>query len=125
MEKLLMIDANSLINRSYYGVRYLSAPDGTPTNAVYGFMMTLLKIIGEQKPDYVMAAFDLKAPTFRHKMYDGYKAQRKPMPDELAMQMPIVKEVLDAMGIVRLEKEGYEAVSYTHLSARRAAGSVS
>lgn len=109
MEKLLVIDANSLINRSYYGVRYLSAPDGTPTNAVYGFLMTLLKIIGEQKPDYVMAAFDLKAPTFRHKMYDGYKAQRKPMPDELAIQMPIVKELLDAMSIVRLEKEGYEA----------------
>lgn len=109
MEKLLMIDSNSLINRSYYGVRYLSAPDGTPTNAVYGFMMTLLKIIGEQKPDYIIAAFDLKAPTFRHKLYDGYKAQRKPMPEELAAQMPIAKQLLDAMGIVRLEKEGYEA----------------
>ena len=109
MEKLLIIDANSLINRSFYGVRYLSAPDGTPTNAIYGFMMTLLKIVGEQKPDYIIAAFDLKAPTFRHKMYDGYKAQRKPMPDELAVQMPIVKEILDAMHVMRLEKEGFEA----------------
>lgn len=109
MEKLLLIDSNSLINRAYYGVRYLSAPDGTPTNAIYGFIMTLLKIIGEQKPDYIMAAFDLKAPTFRHKMYDGYKAQRKPMPEELAIQMPIAKDILDKMGIVRLEKEGFEA----------------
>ena len=109
MKKLLIIDANSLINRAYYGVRFLSAPDGTPTNAIYGFLMTYFKITEEHKPDYVMAAFDLKAPTFRHKMYDGYKAQRKPMPDELRVQMPIVKDILDAMGIMRLEKEGYEA----------------
>ena len=109
MEKLLIIDSNSLINRAYYGVRFLSAPDGTPTNAIYGFLMTLFKIIDEQKPDYIMAAFDLKAPTFRHKMYKEYKAQRKPMPDELAVQMPIAKEILDKMGIMRLEMEGYEA----------------
>lgn len=109
MEKLLIIDSNSLINRSYYGVRYLSAPDGTPTNAVYGFLMTFLKLVEENKPDYIMAAFDLKEPTFRHKMYKGYKAQRKPMPDELAEQMPIVKAILSDMKIAQLSLAGYEA----------------
>ncbi len=109
MKKLLIIDSNSLINRAYYGVRFLSAPDGTPTNAIYGFLMMLLKLIGDHKPDYIMAAFDLKAPTFRHKMYDGYKAQRKPMPEELAVQMPIARRIVDEMGILRLEIEGYEA----------------
>ncbi|MBQ7793957.1 MAG: DNA polymerase I [Clostridia bacterium] len=109
MKKLLIIDSNSLINRAYYGVRFLSAPDGTPTNAVYGFLMMLLKLLSDHKPDYIMAAFDLKAPTFRHKMFDGYKAQRKPMPDELAVQMPIARKIIDEMGILRLEKEGFEA----------------
>lgn len=109
MKKLLIIDSNSLINRAYYGVRFLSAPDGTPTNAIYGFLMMLLKLISDHNPDYIMAAFDLKAPTFRHKMYDGYKAQRKPMPDELAVQMPIARDIVDKMGILRLEKEGFEA----------------
>ncbi|MEE0944686.1 MAG: DNA polymerase I [Clostridia bacterium] len=109
MKKLLIIDSNSLINRAYYGVRFLSAPDGTPTNAIYGFLMMLLKLISDHNPDYVMAAFDLKAPTFRHKMYDGYKAQRKPMPDDLVKQMPIAREIVDKMGILRLEKEGFEA----------------
>ena len=110
MEKLLIIDSNSLINRAFYGVHsFLSAPDGTPTNAIYGFLMTLLKIIDEQKPDYIFAAFDLKAPTFRHKLYDGYKAQRKPMPDDLAAQMQPAKDLLDKMGIARLELAGFEA----------------
>lgn len=109
MKKLLIIDSNSIINRAFYGVRYLSAKDGTPTNAIYGFLNILLKLIDEQKPDYICAAFDLKAPTFRHKMYDQYKAQRKPMPQELVRQMPIAKEVLSAMNIEILEFEGYEA----------------
>ncbi len=109
MKKLLIIDSNSLINRAYYGVRFLSAPDGTPTNAIYGFLMMLLKLVSDHNPDYIMAAFDLKAPTFRHKMFDGYKAQRKPMPEELALQMPIARQIVDEMGILRLEKEGYEA----------------
>ncbi|MDO4618265.1 MAG: DNA polymerase I [Clostridia bacterium] len=109
MEKLLIIDSNSLINRAFYGVRYLSAPDGTPTNAIYGFLMMLLKLIEEEKPDYIMAAFDLKAPTFRHKMYSEYKANRKGMPDDLATQMPYARRIIDEMGILRLEKEGYEA----------------
>lgn len=109
MKKLLIIDSNSLINRAFYGVRFLSASDGTPTNAIFGFMMTLMKLIDEQKPDYICAAFDLKAPTFRHKMYAEYKAQRKPMPDGLRVQMPIAKDILRQMGINILEKEGYEA----------------
>ncbi len=109
MKKLLIIDSNSLINRAFYGVRFLSARDGTPTNAIYGFMMTLMKLLDEHNPDYICAAFDLKAPTFRHKMYKEYKAQRKPMPEGLVAQMPIAKEILRAMGINILEKEGYEA----------------
>ena len=80
MKKLLILDSNSILNRAFYGVRYLSAKDGTPTNAIYGFLNILLKLIKEQEPDYICAAFDVKAPTFRHKQYEGYKAQRKPMP---------------------------------------------
>lgn len=109
MKKLLIIDSNSLINRAFYGVRFLSSRDGTPTNAIYGFMMTLMKLVDENKPDYICAAFDLKAPTFRHKMYSEYKAQRKPMPEGLVAQMPLVKDILRTMKINILEKEGYEA----------------
>ena len=109
MKKLLILDSNSILNRAFYGVRYLSAKDGTPTNAIYGFLNILLKLIKEQEPDYICAAFDVKAPTFRHKQYDGYKAQRKPMPEGLAAQMPLAKDVLRAMGVTILEKEGYEA----------------
>lgn len=109
MKKLLILDSNSILNRAFYGVRYLSAKDGTPTNAIYGFLNILLKLIKEQEPDYICAAFDVKAPTFRHKQYEGYKAQRKPMPEGLAAQMPLVKDVLRAMGVTILEKEGYEA----------------
>ena len=109
MKKLLILDSNSILNRAFYGVRYLSARDGTPTNAIYGFLNILLKLIKEQEPDYICAAFDVKAPTFRHKQYEGYKAQRKPMPEGLAAQMPLAKDVLRAMGVTILEKEGYEA----------------
>ncbi len=109
MKKLLIIDSNSIINRAFYGVRYLSAKDGTPTNAIFGFLKTLFKLIDETAPDYICAAFDLKAPTFRHKMYAEYKAQRKPMPEDLVRQMPIAKEILTKMGVTILEKEGYEA----------------
>lgn len=107
--KLMIIDGNSIINRAFYGVRPLSTRDGTPTNAVYGFLNILLKLLGEEEPDALCVAFDLKAPTFRHEKYEGYKAQRKGMPDELAAQMPILKDVLDAMNIPRYEFEGYEA----------------
>lgn len=109
MKKLLILDSNSILNRAFYGVRYLSAKDGTPTNAIYGFLNILLKLIKEQEPDYICAAFDVKAPTFRHKQYEGYKAQRKPMPEGLAAQMPLAKDVLRAIGVTILEKEGYEA----------------
>lgn len=107
--KLMILDGNSMANRAFYGVRMLNAPDGTPTNAVFGFASILQKLLDEQKPDAVCVSFDLKAPTFRHERYDGYKAKRKPMPEELAVQMPLIKELLDAMGIRRYELEGYEA----------------
>ena len=107
--KLMILDGNSIVNRAFYGVRPLNAPDGRPTNAVYGFLAILQKLLEEQKPEAVCVSFDLKAPTFRHKEYEGYKAQRKAMPEELAEQIPMLKETLDAMGIRRYELEGYEA----------------
>ncbi len=109
MNKLMVIDGNSIINRAFYGVRPLSTRDGTPTNAVYGFLNILFKLLDEEHPDALCVCFDLKAPTFRHLAYEGYKAQRKGMPDELAAQMPILKDVLDAMNIPRYELEGWEA----------------
>ena len=107
--KLMLIDGNSIVNRAYFGIRMLNAPDGTPTNGIYGFLTILQRLTDEEKPDALGVAFDLRAPTFRHLQYDGYKAQRKGMPEELAVQMPILKELLDAMGIFRMELEGYEA----------------
>lgn len=109
MKKLLILDSNSIINRAFYGVRYLSTSDGTPTNAVYGFINILIKLVGEIEPDFICAAFDVKAPTFRHKEYDEYKAQRKPTPEGLLLQMPIAKDVLKAMNIPVIERPGYEA----------------
>ena len=107
--KLMILDGNSIVNRAFYGIRMLNAPDGTPTNGVYGFLSILRKLLDDQKPEAVCVAFDLKAPTFRHMRYEGYKAQRKAMPEELAVQMPILKQVLDAMGVLRLELESFEA----------------
>ena len=107
--KLMAIDGNSIVNRAFYGIRQLTASDGTPTNAVYGFLTILQKLIDEETPDSICVTFDLPAPTFRHKMYEGYKAKRTGMPDELAVQMPILKEVLDAMNIPRCELAGWEA----------------
>ena len=109
MNKLMILDGNSIVNRAFYGVRPLNAPDGTPTNAVYGFLAILQKLLDGEAPDSLCVAFDLPAPTFRHDMFEGYKAQRKPMPDDLAVQMPLLKETLDAMHIRRLEAEGWEA----------------
>ncbi len=105
----MILDGNSLVNRAFYGVRELNAPDGTPTNAVYGFLAILQHLLEEQQPEALCVAFDRKEPTFRHQSFSFYKAQRKPMPEELAVQMPVLKEVLDAMGIPRLELAGYEA----------------
>ena len=109
MKTLLILDSNSIINRAYYGVRYLSTSEGLQTNALYGFLSIFAKLVDNYKPDFVCAAFDLKAPTFRHKMYDGYKAQRKPMPEELAAQMPYARELVRAMNIPLLEIEGFES----------------
>lgn len=109
VKKLLIIDGNSILNRAYYGIRMLTAPDGTPTNAVYGFLNILFKNLEEDTPDYLCVAFDVKEKTFRHKMYELYKAQRKPAPEDFLVQLPLIKEVLGAMNCVCLEKPGYEA----------------
>ena len=112
MSRLVLIDGNSILNRAFYGImgsKMLTTPDGKYTNAVYGFLAILFKVIDDLKPDYLAVAFDLKAPTARHKLYEGYKATRKGMPNELAEQMPIVKEILELMNITIIEKEGYEA----------------
>ncbi|MBQ8614374.1 MAG: DNA polymerase I [Ruminiclostridium sp.] len=107
--KLLVIDGNSILNRAFYGIRLLSNKKGMFTNAVTGFFNIYLKLISAFSPDGAAVAFDLRSPTFRHKMYDGYKAGRKGMPDELAMQLPVTKELLRVMGIPVIECEGYEA----------------
>lgn len=107
--KIMVIDGNSMVNRAFYGVRPLTNKEGLNTNAIYGFLTIYLKLLEEETPDGVCITFDMRAPTFRHKEYDGYKAQRKGMPEELAEQIPYLKRVLDAMNITRLECEGYEA----------------
>ena len=107
--KLMAIDGNSIINRAYYGIRPLTTRDGLYTHAVFGFLTTLLRLREEEKPDAVCVTFDVHAPTFRHTADEAYKATRKPMPEELRMQMPVLKEVLDALNIPRYELEGWEA----------------
>lgn len=111
MKKLLLIDGNSIMNRAFYGImgsKMLTTKDGKYTNAVYGFLAIMFKIMDDLNPEYMAVSFDLKAPTARHKMYDKYKANRHGMPDELKEQMPMIKEVLKAMNIDIVEKEGYE-----------------
>lgn len=105
----LVLDGNSILNRSYYGIRVLSNKNGQTTNAIYGFLITMQKLLSEVRPDAVAVAFDLPVPTFRHKMYSDYKSNRKKMPEELAQQIPILKELLIAMGYKLVSKEGYEA----------------
>ena len=107
--KLLVLDGNSIANRAFYGIKLLTTKSGTPTNALVGFLNILLRLLADETPDEVAIAFDLKAPTFRHNMYDGYKAQRKGMPDELAAQMSVLKEILTALGYKLVACEGYEA----------------
>ncbi len=112
MDKLVVIDGNSILNRAFYGImgsKMLQTADGTYTNAVYGFLTIMFKLVEDLQPKYMVVAFDLKAPTKRHEMYKEYKGTRHGMPDELASQMPIIKEVLSAMNIAVLTKEGYEA----------------
>ena len=107
--KLMVLDGNSLVNRAFYGIKLLTTKDGRPTNAIYGFMNILLGLLAEHQPDEIAIAWDLRAPTFRHKMYDGYKATRKGMPEELAAQMPVLKKLLAQLGFVMVSREGWEA----------------
>ncbi|MBQ7760600.1 MAG: DNA polymerase I [Clostridia bacterium] len=109
MKKLLIVDGNSILNRAFYGVRDLTTKDGIPTNALFGMMNILKKHLDNLKPEYAVIAFDLKAKTFRHKACDFYKANRKPMPEDLATQLPIAKELVKMLGFNLLELEGYEA----------------
>lgn len=109
MKKIVLIDGHSILNRAFYGVPDLTNSEGQHTNGVYGFINILFKILEEEKPEYLSIAFDVKHPTFRHEMYKEYKGTRKPMPKELYEQVPVIKEVLTAMGIKILEKPGYEA----------------
>lgn len=116
--KLLILDGNSIINRAFYGIRQLNAPDGTPTNGIYGFLAILQKLFDSEKPEAVCVTFDLKAPTFRHLRYDGYKAQRKGMPEELAVQMPVLKQVLDDMASCALNSRAMKRTTFSALWAR-------
>ena len=109
MKKLLVIDGNSILNRAFYGIRLLTNKNGLYTNAVYGMANIIERQLEALKPDYCVVAFDLKAPTFRHKAYDGYKANRKGMPEELAVQLPYAKKCMENMGCKVLSVEGYEA----------------
>ena len=117
--KLMILDGNSIVNRAFYGIRMLNAPDGTPTNAVFGFLSIFRRLYEMEQPQAVAVTFDRKEPTFRHQKYDGYKAQRKPMPEELAAQMPVLKSVLDDMGILRMELAGWEADDLLGTVARK------
>lgn len=119
-EKLVLIDGHSILNRAFYGIPDLSNAEGLHTNAIYGFLNIMFKIIDEENPTYLAVAFDLKAPTFRHKIYPEYKGTRKGMPDELREQVPVMKEVLQSMGILIMEKEGLEADDILGTFAKRA-----
>ena len=108
-KKLVLIDGHSILNRSFYGLPDLTNSEGLHTNAVYGFLNIMFKILEEEQADYLTVAFDVKHPTFRHEMYAEYKGTRKGMPEELKEQVPLIKEVLRAMGIVTVEAAGFEA----------------
>ncbi|MCM1325548.1 MAG: DNA polymerase I [Bacteroidales bacterium] len=118
--KLVLIDGHSILNRAFYGVPELSNTKGLHTNAIYGFLNILFKILEEEKPDYLAVAFDVHAPTFRHEMYEAYKGTRKPMPEELREQVPVMKEVLAAMHIVMMEQAGWEADDILGTLAKKA-----
>ncbi len=119
-KKLVLLDGHSILNRAFYGVPDLTTVQGLHTNAVYGFLNIMFKIIEEEKPDYLAVAFDVKAPTFRHELYKEYKGTRKSMPDELREQVPVMKEMLQAMGILIMEKPGLEADDILGTFAKRA-----
>ncbi|MGN0330341.1 MAG: DNA polymerase I [Kineothrix sp.] len=119
MEKIVLIDGHSILNRAFYGVPDLSNSEGLHTNAIYGFLNIMFKILEEENPGYLAVAFDVKAPTFRHEIYKAYKGTRKPMPQELHEQVPVLKELLQAMGIKILEKPGLEADDILGTLAKR------
>lgn len=119
MSKIVLIDGHSILNRAFYGVPDLTNAKGLHTNAVYGFLNILFKILEEEKPDYLTVAFDVKAPTFRHEIYKEYKGTRKPMPEELREQVPVMKEVLQAMGVLIMERAGLEADDILGTIAKR------
>ena len=121
-EKIVLVDGHSILNRAFYGLPDLTNWEGKHTNAVYGFLNILFRTLEEEKPDYLAVAFDLHAPTFRHKMFAEYKGTRNPMPQELREQVPLMKEVLQAMGVVTLELEGYEADDLLGTAARQGEG---
>ena len=118
-EKILLVDGHSMINRAFYGVTDLTNSEGLHTNAIFGFLNTLFKVLDEEKPDYITVAFDVKAPTFRHEMFKEYKGTRKPMPQELHEQVPVLKDVLHAMGILTMEQAGLEADDLLGTVAKR------
>ena len=118
-EKILLIDGHSILNRAFYGLPDLTNSEGKHTGAVYGFLNILFRTIEEEKPQYLTVVFDLKAPTFRHKIYEAYKGTRKPMPEELREQVPLIKEMLSAMGVNIVTREGYEADDILGTLARR------
>ncbi len=118
-KKIVLIDGHSILNRAFFGIPDLTNGEGLHTNAVYGFLNIMFRILEEEKPDYLTVAFDVHAPTFRHKMYEEYKGTRKPMAEELRQQVPVVKEVLKSMGVAIVEQEGYEADDILGTIARR------
>ena len=118
-EKIVLIDGHSILNRAFYGLPDLTNAEGLHTNAIYGFLTIMFKILEEEKPEYLTVAFDVHAPTFRHEMYEEYKGTRKPMADELRQQVPVIKEVLKAMGVRIIEQAGLEAVDLLGTLSKR------
>ena len=108
-EKILLIDGHSILNRAFYGLPDLTSPEGLHTGAVYGFLNILFRVLEEEKPEYLAVAFDRSEPTFRHQKYPEYKGTRKPMPEELKEQLPMLQKMLAAMGITTVSLAGYEA----------------
>ena len=109
MEKLILVDGNSLLNRAYYAMAPFSTREGLPTNGIFGFLKLMFKIMEDENPKYFVVAFDVHAPTFRHQLYSEYKGTRKPMPEDLVVQVPVLKDLLRSMEICMVEKAGYEA----------------
>ena len=118
--KLVLIDGNSILNRAFYGVPDLTNREGLHTNAIYGFLNILFKILDEEEPSHLLVAFDEKAPTFRHKMYEEYKGKRKPMPAELSEQVPVIRNLLQVMNIRIYAEEGIEADDILGTMAKKA-----